>query len=140
MWDPVVDLSILQKIVTVYTRNYRDRKSAESLGYGVFRKSDYQVRSFELIRGGWPRMKRDIASRLAAHTLHHYITREQLQKIFKTQLTQTHHNDPLFSNPPNCTRTNSCGFVQSVADFSSKHDSFELQSRAVAEIDQQTEL
>jgi len=42
-----------------------------SLGYGVFRKSDYQVRSFELIRGDWPRMKRGIASRFAAHI---YIT------------------------------------------------------------------
>jgi len=55
---------------TVHTRNYRDRKSLKSIAYGVFRKSDDQVRRFELIRGGWPRMKRGIASRLAAHTLH----------------------------------------------------------------------
>jgi len=58
-------------MVTVHTRNYRDQESAESLGYGVFRKSDYQVQSFELLRGGWPSIKRGIASRLAAHTLHH---------------------------------------------------------------------
>jgi len=63
---------IQKNIVSVHTRNYRDQESAESRGSGVFRKSDYQVRRFELLRGGWPRMKRGIASRLAAHTLHHW--------------------------------------------------------------------
>jgi len=65
-------------VIEAETQNDYDRKSAESLGYGVFRNSDYQVRSFELIHGGWPSMKRGIASRLAAHTLHHDITRERL--------------------------------------------------------------
>jgi len=51
------------------------------LGYGVFRKLDFQVRSFELIRGCWPRINRGIESRLAAHTLHHYISRERLREM-----------------------------------------------------------
>jgi len=67
--------------VTVHTRNDRDRESTERLGYGVFRKSYYQVRRFALISSGSPR------SKLAAHrdllhptSLNQYITRERLHQ------------------------------------------------------------
>jgi len=46
----------------------------------VFRKSDSQVRNFELIRGGLA--KNDTWHRDLLHTLHHYISRERLPHDF----------------------------------------------------------